>query len=71
MSNCEPEHGAERPVGRASWSRQTILSRYGPLAPQEVRALVACHTEFPLGKFIGKCNTAKAELDTCFRVRRS
>lgn len=37
---------------------------------QEVRALVACHNDFPAGKFFGKCNAAKAELDHCFRVRR-
>lgn len=32
--------------------------------------MVACHNDFPAGKFFGKCNAAKAELDHCFRVRR-
>ncbi|KAA0149100.1 hypothetical protein FNF27_04538 [Cafeteria roenbergensis] len=41
-----------------------------PLCHPEVRALVACHNDFPAGKFFGKCNAAKAELDHCFRMEK-
>lgn len=30
--------------------------------------LVACHAEFPVGKFMGMCNEPKSALDECFRV---
>lgn len=40
-----------------------------PLCQAQIKALVACHESNKLLKFVGVCNTPKAELDACFRVR--
>ena len=32
--------------------------------------LIDCHEEHKWGKFVGKCNELKAELDWCFRMEK-
>ncbi len=33
-------------------------------------ALVKCHEDFPIKKFFGECNEAKAMMDACFREEK-
>lgn len=40
-----------------------------PLCQDQIKALVTCHEQNKVLKFLGVCNTPKAELDACFRVR--
>ena len=40
-----------------------------PLCQDAIKALVSCHENNKILKFVGVCNTPKAELDACFRVR--
>lgn len=37
---------------------------------QEIAALLQCHEENPLAKFVGVCGTAKAALDKCFKKEK-
>ena len=41
-----------------------------PLCRGEVEALVKCHEDFPLLKFVDWCGEAKAALDRCFREEK-
>lgn len=38
---------------------------------QEIEALISCHTEHALAKFIGKCNQQKWDLDACFKREKA
>lgn len=38
-----------------------------PLCQDQIKALVTCHEQNKVLKFLGVCNTPKAELDACFR----
>lgn len=38
---------------------------------QEIEALVTCHSEHALAKFVGKCNQHKWDLDACFKREKA
>ena len=38
---------------------------------QEIEALVTCHSEHAVAKFLGKCNQQKWDLDACFRREKA
>ncbi|WMV12327.1 hypothetical protein MTR67_005715, partial [Solanum verrucosum] len=37
-----------------------------PLCADIIKEFQKCHTDHPLGKFLGKCTVLKAKLDWCF-----
>ena len=41
-----------------------------PLCQKEVDALVSCHAEHPLMKFLDACGPAKVAMDFCFREEK-
>ncbi|EIE23130.1 hypothetical protein COCSUDRAFT_15576 [Coccomyxa subellipsoidea C-169] len=42
-----------------------------PYCKKEIEALVGCHSEHALAKFVGKCNQHKWDLDACFRREKA
>ncbi|CAL8465390.1 g4926 [Coccomyxa elongata] len=42
-----------------------------PHCKKEIEALISCHTEHALAKFIGKCNQQKWDLDACFKREKA
>ena len=46
------------------------LHRAHPKCADIVQMLIDCHEEHKWGKFVGKCNELKAELDWCFRMEK-
>eukprot|EP00210_Caulerpa_lentillifera_P004122 g3930.t1 len=45
------------------------IHRY-PSCQKEILELIACHQEHPIAKFVGVCNEAKHELDSCMKADR-
>jgi COX assembly mitochondrial protein 2 len=43
------------------------LYRYHPKCGDIVELFARCHEEHKWGKFFGKCNDIKAQLDQCFK----
>lgn len=37
---------------------------------QEIAALLRCHDENPVAKFVGVCGNAKAAMDKCFKKEK-
>jgi len=46
------------------------LDRSHPDCQEAIKLLKECHDENTFGKFFGKCNQFKAELDACFRQEK-
>ena len=46
------------------------LDRPHPLCQDVIENLKVCHKENRFAKFFGTCNTAKSELDKCFREEK-
>jgi len=46
------------------------LDRPHPDCQEAIKNLQNCHEEHVLGKFVGKCNQFKADLDACFRLEK-